>query len=147
MPASSSQVDLAGWSGEGEFTQVLIEHLRGLDGITFVRVEDAPATRSEADYNFISNEIFVSFDTVIERERGRAFGFIPVSRTVQKKAMTIADLERVLTADAAIGAPDYADEGMLQYLRAERIVPPYQTRGYKLVELIRIYESGAERRA
>jgi hypothetical protein len=147
MPASSAQVDLAGWSGEGEFTQVLIEHLRSLDGITSVRVEDAPATRSEADYNFISNEIFVSFSTVIERERARTFGFIPTSRTVEKKAMTIADLERALTADAAIGAPDYADEGMLQYLRTERIVPPYQTRGYKLVELIRIYESGAERRA
>ena len=147
MPANSSQVDLAGWSGEGEFTQVLIEHLRALDGVTFVRVEDAPATRSEADYNFISNEIFVSFSTVIERERVRAFGFIPTRRTVEKKAMTIADLERALTADAAIGAPDYADDGMLQYLRTERIVPPYQTRGYKLVELVRIYESGAERRA
>jgi hypothetical protein len=147
MPASSSPVDVAGWSGEGEFTQVLIEHLRALDGITCVRVEDAPATRSEADYNFISNEIFVSFSTVIEQERTRAFGFIPTRRAVERKAMTIADLERALSADAAIGAPDYADDGMLQYLRTERIVPPYQTRGYKLVELIRIYESGAERRA
>ena len=36
---------------------------------------------------------------------------------------------------------------MLQYLRAERIVPPYQTRGYKLVELVRIYEIGSERRS
>jgi len=32
---------------------------------------------------------------------------------------------------------------MLQYLRSERIVPPYQTRGYKLVELVRIYDAGA----
>ncbi len=32
----------------------------------------------------------------------------------------------------------------MQYLRAERIVPPYQTRGYKLVELVRIYEVGAD---
>jgi hypothetical protein len=31
---------------------------------------------------------------------------------------------------------------MLQYLRTERIVPPYQTRGYKLVELVRIYDLG-----
>ena len=31
---------------------------------------------------------------------------------------------------------------MLQYLRTERIVPPYQTRGYKLVELVRLYEAG-----
>ncbi len=29
---------------------------------------------------------------------------------------------------------------MIQYLRTERIVPPYQTKGYKLVELVRIYE-------
>jgi hypothetical protein len=33
---------------------------------------------------------------------------------------------------------------MLQYLRSERIVPPYQTRGYKLVELVRIYEIAPE---
>ena len=140
MPENSAQVDLAGWSGEGEFTQVLVDHLRALAGISFVRVEDAPASRSEADYNFISNEIFVSFNTVTLRERSRAFGFIPIQRAVEKKAMTIGDLERALTSDAAIGAPDYADEGMLQYLRTERIIPPYQTRGYKLVELVRVYE-------
>jgi hypothetical protein len=45
-----------------------------------------------------------------------------------------------------VGPPDYADAGMLQYLRTERIVPPYQTRGYKLVELVRIYEAGSESR-
>ena len=28
---------------------------------------------------------------------------------------------------------------MLQYLQTERIIPPYQTRGYKLVELVRVY--------
>jgi hypothetical protein len=31
----------------------------------------------------------------------------------------------------------------MQYLRTERIVPPYQTRGYKLVELVRIYDASA----
>jgi len=36
---------------------------------------------------------------------------------------------------------DYADEGMIQYLRTERVIPPYQTKGYKLIELLRIYES------
>ena len=53
-------VDTSGWSGEGTFTQVLIDRLKQLEGVAFVRVEDAPASRSEADYNFISNEIFVS---------------------------------------------------------------------------------------
>jgi hypothetical protein len=44
-----------------------------------------------------------------------------------------------LAARTDIGAPDYGDVGLLQYLRAERIVPPFQTRGYKLVEMVRIY--------
>ena len=60
--------------------------------------------------------------------------------------MTLGGLEQVLTSIADIGSPDYSDDGMLQYLRSERIVPPYQTRGYKLVELVRIYRVGAERR-
>ena len=33
---------------------------------------------------------------------------------------------------------------MLQYLRTQRIIPAYQTRGYKLVELIRLYMIEAE---
>ena len=50
-------------------------------------------------------------------------------------------LASLLEETEGIGAPDYADEGMIQYLRTERIIPPYQTRGYKLVELLRIYEA------
>ncbi len=134
------EVEASGWSGEGSFTQVLIDHLRTIAQIRFLRVDDAPASRSEADYNFISNEIFVDFSTRTEIQRDRKFGFIPVVRTTARKAMTIADLERALAEAAHIGSPDYSDDGMLQYLRAERIVPPYQTRGYKLVELVRIYE-------
>jgi hypothetical protein len=48
-----------------------------------------------------------------------------------------------LSAIPDVGAPDYADNGMLQYLKTERVVPPYQTKGYKLVELVRIYEAGS----
>ena len=44
------------------------------------------------------------------------------------------------------GQADYADDGMIQYLRTERIIPPYQTKGYKLVELVRIYEAGTPSR-
>jgi hypothetical protein len=142
-----SELDTSNWSGEGSFTQVLIDRLRELDAIALVRVEDAPASRSEADYNFISNEIFVAFTTVERAEAFTRFGFLPGTRTISEKAMTVPDLERVLTGTADVGAPDYSDEGMLQYLRAERIVPPYQTRGYKLVELVRIYEVGTPSRA
>jgi hypothetical protein len=141
------ELESSGWSGEGSFTQLLIEKLRDVTGVRFVRVEDAPATRSDADYNFISNELFVGFDTIERRERITRFGLLPGVRTVSGKAMTLQGLEAVLTAIDGIGAPDYGDEGMLQYLRAERIIPPYQTRGYKLVEMVRIYEVGTPRRS
>jgi hypothetical protein len=99
------EVDASGWSGEGEFTQRLIDAMGTIGPVRFLKVEDAPASRADAGFSFISNELFVS---------------------------ALADL----------GSPDYSDDGMLQYLRAERIVPPYQSRGYKLIELVRIYEAG-----
>ena len=141
------QIDASNWSGEGAFTQQLLERLQQIEGIASVRVEDAPASRNEADYNFISNEVFVGFATLVRRERIRRFGFLPTSRTVADKTMTISGLEAALATIPDIGAPDYSDEGMLQYLRTERIVPPYKTRGYKLVELVRVYEVGAPRSA
>jgi hypothetical protein len=135
------ELDTSKWSGEGEFTTKLVERLRQVDRIALVRVEDAPASRSEADYNFISNEIFVVFATRSDTERIMRFGIIPGTRTVARKAMSIDELEAELSAAADIGEPDYRDQAMLQYLRTERIIPPYQTRGYKLVELVRIYEA------
>jgi hypothetical protein len=140
-------IDTSNWSGEGEFTTLLVSKLGELGAIAAVRVEDAPATRSEADYNFISNEVFVTFIVNMRRQRDRRFGLLPVSRKVAEQAMTVAQLEAALAVLPDIGAPDYSDEGMLQYLRTERIVAPYQTRGYKLVELVRIYEAGAGRRS
>lgn len=141
------ELDTSKWSGEGEFTARLVEELRTIGAVALVRVEDAPASRSDADYNFISNELFVAFTTKTRHERIRRFGVFPGSRPVTEKDMTIAGLEQALAALSGIGAPDYSDEGMLQYLRTERIVPPYQTRGYKLVELVRVYEVGTERRS
>jgi hypothetical protein len=135
-------LDTSKWSGEGAFTQRVIDQLAHVAEIEVILVEDAPASRSEADYNFISNEIFVGFATVSRQERIRRFGFLPGSRTVKEVAMTVPGLEAALTSIPDIGPPDYSDDGMLQYLRTERIVPPYQTRGYKLVELVRIYDLG-----
>jgi hypothetical protein len=134
-------VDSGGWSGEGTFTQQVLDRLQTIDGVASMKVEDAPATRSEADYNFISNEIFVTFATRVEREATRRLGIIPAVRLIIVKAMTFDDLVKALEASEGIGPADYADEGMVQYLRTERIIPPYQTRGYKLVELVRIYEA------
>src|SRR5262245_19263869 len=135
-------VDTSKWSGEGEFTQLLVEHLRQVREVAGIRVGDAPATASEAEYKFISNELFIDFASETHGERTRRWGLVPVRQIVETKAMTIAQLEIALSADAAIGPPDYSDGGMLQYLRTERIIAPYQTRGYKLVELVRIYEAG-----
>jgi hypothetical protein len=135
------RVDSDGWSGEGDFTQVVVDRLRAIDEVASIKVEDAPATRSEADYNFIANEIFVTFATRVEHEPIKRLGIIPGTRPVVVKVMTFGALVAMLEETEGIGQPDYADEGMIQYLRTERIIPPYQTKGYKLVELVRIYEA------
>ena len=71
------QIDNAGWSGEGAFTQVVVDRLSTIDTVALLKVEDAPATRSEADYNFIANEIFVTFATRVEREPIKRLGIFP----------------------------------------------------------------------
>ena len=136
-------IDREQWSGEGDFTEQLLAWFAGRDDIAFLRVEDAVATRAEVDYNFISNEIYVGFRTRDRQERRRLWGIIPVRRTVAEKVTTMEALETALADDPELGAPDYADEGMIQYLYTQRVIPPYQTRGYKLIELVRIYEAGA----
>jgi hypothetical protein len=133
------ELDAAHWSGEGTFTAALLERLKALPAIAFIRVEDAPASHAEANYNFIANEIYVRFRLERRAEPARWLGVVPFRRRVWKPVMTLADLEGRLAAMEQVGPPDYADDAMLQYLRAERIVPPYQTRGFKLVELVRIY--------
>ena len=135
-------LDHTQWSGEGDFTQTLIDWLLQRDTITFLRVEDSTSTRSDVEYNLISNEIFLKFRTRERRERDRLWGILPHSRTVTDKLMTLERLEAVLGEDTEIGVPDYADESMIQFLRTERVIPPYQTKGYKLIELVRIYEVG-----
>ncbi len=141
-----SELDTSNWSGEGKFTQLLIDRLREIDAVALVKVEDAPATRSEADFNFISNEIFVLFATEARTERVKRLGFLPGSKRVDAPLMTLSQLEHTLTTLSDIGESDYSDAGMLQYLKTERVIPPYQTRGYKIVELVRLYEAGTPRR-
>jgi hypothetical protein len=136
-------VDQTNWSGEGTFTLKILDALKSVEAIAFVRVEDAPATRSDADYNFISNEIYVAFAVRSRPESRRLLGVLPIVKHVPEKALAIADLERELAGKEEIGPPDYSDDSMLQYLRTERVIPPYQTRGFKIVELVRIYEVGA----
>jgi hypothetical protein len=121
----------------------VLDWLEQVPGVAAVRVEDAPASRSEADYNFVSNEIFVVFAVDEVDEPVRRLGIFPGTRKVPRKAMTMPDLTLAMAAAEAIGEPDYADAGMLQYLRTERVIPHYQTRGYKLVEMVRIYEANA----
>jgi hypothetical protein len=140
------ELDTTNWSGEGTFTQALLDVLGSVAHVSVLRVEDASSSRSDVEYNFISNELFVQFGTRQRRVRAKMLGILPVTRTATEPVMTVTDLERVLCEKDGVGPPDYADDGMLQYLRTERIVPPYQTRGYKLVELVRIYEAGSESR-
>lgn len=140
--STCTEIDREHWSGEGDFTEKLLAWLSDQSAIVFVRVEDASSTRADVEYNFISNEIYVRFRTDERQEHRRFLGIIPVRRMVREKAMTLEQLDAALTADPDLAAPDYADEGMIQYLHTQQVIPPYQTRGYKLVELVRIYEVG-----
>ena len=135
------RVETSKWSGEGTFTQLLIERLQTVDTIEEIRAEDAPASRSDADYNFISNEIFVLFASRPREIRTTQLGFIPRVKVVNEPAMSMAELEQRLASIEDVGAADYSDDGLIQFLRTERIIPPYQTRGYKIVELVRIYDA------
>ena len=59
----------------------------------------------------------------------------------------VSSSKTVVNVMPDVGPADYTDDGMLQYLRTERVIPPYQTKGYKLVELVRIYEVGTPSRS
>ena len=135
-------LEASGWSGEGTFTKLLIEALREYPAVESLKVEDAPASRADAGFSFISNELFVHFASTTHTVRRRKLGFIPASGTLREQLMTLDGLEAALAAIPEIGVPDYSDDGMLQYLRTERILQPYQTRSCKLIELVRMYEAG-----
>ena len=124
-------LEASGWSGEGTFTKLLIVALREIPAVEALRVEDAPASRADTGFSFISNELYVLFASTTHIVRRR-----------KEKLMTLAGLELALADIPDIGAPDYSDDGMLQYLRTERILQPYQTRSYKMIELVRLYETG-----
>jgi hypothetical protein len=131
--------DLSRWSGDGDFTQKLVAALETVPEIVALRVEDAPAGHQGTGYAFLSNEIFVAFAERDVVRRVRLLGVLPWQRRVREPALTITALEARLAGLEDIGPPDYADQDMLQYLRTERITQPYQTRGVKLVELVRLY--------
>lgn len=138
-------VDVSAWSGDGDFTRQILDALQQVDEVARVRVEDAPASRAGTGYNLLANEIYVAFATATETRRSRRFLVIPSSQVVHMPRLSLPGLEARLALVEGIGPADYADEGMLQYLRTERIIPPYQTRGYKLVEMVRLYELQTDR--
>jgi len=130
-------IDVERWSGDGALTQCLLDRLRIAPAIAAVRVEDAPASREEPGYLFVSNELLI----VPAVRPGRRRRWMPGWLTPPVAAWAVDDVAAWLAADPDIGPPDFADSGMLQYLRTQRIIPPYQTRGFKLVEMARIYLS------
>ena len=108
------ELDTSSWSGEGDFTQTLIDFFGNLDKVTFVRVEDARSSRSDVEYNFISNEVYVRFRTCDRQIRSRVLGIFPVARVVPAPASSLTELEHALSGCQEIGPPDYADTSMLQ---------------------------------
>ena len=83
------EVETSNWSGDGSFTQILIDWIRHLDEVVLLRVEDAPASRSESGYNFISNELYVAFRVRHRLERARRLGIWPVTRSIPERVMTL----------------------------------------------------------
>jgi hypothetical protein len=135
------EIDRTGWSGDGDFTIQLLEALDQVPEVAFVRVEDAPASRAGTGYNLLANELYVRFATEPRPQVERWLGIILRRRSVEVPRLSMDGLAARLAQADGIGEADYADEHMLQFLRTERIVQPYQTRGYKLVELVRLYEA------
>lgn len=131
----STPIDRAGWSGDGDFTQHLVDVLRNWPAIATIRVEDAPTGRDGDGFNFLANDVFVTF--VVSPAPRPAWAFWRPPTFVA--AATIDDLVAHLSAIESIGEPAFHDAGMLQYLHTQRIVGPYQSRGIKVVELVRIY--------
>ena len=131
----SAEIVRDDWSGEGDFTQHLLDVLAGWAPIASIRVADAPAGREGPGFAFLANEVFVTF-AVREVERPAYAFWRPA---VFEPTVSIDDLVAHLASIDTIGEPAYCDEGMLQYLHTQRIIPPYQTKGVKLVELVRIY--------
>jgi hypothetical protein len=140
------QAEVSRWSGDGDFTRGLVARLETFDEIVLLSVEDAPASRSEAGYAFLSTEIYVGFASREHLRPARWLGIVPVRRRVRVPALTLGQLEARLAEDDGIGPADYQDEGMLQYLRTVRIRQPYQSRGVKLIELVRLYPVGLDPR-
>jgi hypothetical protein len=133
------EVDTSRWSGDGDFTRVLADAIAALGEVVAVRVEDSPASRADTGYAFLSNEIYVGFGSRSEALRSRWLGIVPVTRRHEVPALDLAGLASRLAELEGVGPPDYQDEGMLQFLRAERVAAPWQTKGIKVVELVRVY--------
>ena len=76
-----------------------------------MRVEDAPASRSEGGYNFISNELYVAFKVRHRLERARRLGIWPVTRSIPERVMTLGGLEGALAAVDGIGPPGLLGRG------------------------------------
>ncbi len=105
-------VDSDGWSGEGEFTQVVLDRLRKVEiGSRRSRSKTRRRRRSDADYNFIANEIFVTFATTHRDEAVTRLLFFPGTKRVPVKTMTLEALTRLLEESEGIGPADYGDEG------------------------------------
>lgn len=139
----SARIESTDWSGDGDFTRRLVEQLAAMADVIEVRVQDSPASRADTGYAFLSNEVFVQPATRVARRREPWLGVLSREREVAEPAATLETIAARLTALDAVGEPDYQDEGMLQYLRTERVVASWQTKGIKVVELIRVYVAGA----
>ena len=101
------ELDTTNWSGEGTFTQTLIDALDAVEQVSLLRVEDASSSRSDVEFNFISNELFLRFGTRDRQVRAKMLGIVPVTRTVTEPAMRSAATTVSPTQERDVGmVPD-----------------------------------------
>jgi len=129
MQNTETVVDTSKWSGEGEFTQFLLDHLRTIPEIAVVRVEDAPASRSEADYNFMLRHLLLlpmdSRDVAhlgeVELARYRA-----MEALLTDPSLADPDPKRVANIppdqQAFLAAYQSREQEMIQFLKDKRLI-------------------------
>ncbi|MGE5358602.1 MAG: hypothetical protein ACM3NQ_06245 [Bacteroidales bacterium] len=134
-------IDRTDWSGDGDFAVALLECLGRVEEIAVIKIQDAPTSRAEAGFNFIGNDLFVGFRVERRMTVKKLLGVLPVPAVAHVRSLTLEGLATRLEGVEGIGAPGYQDAEMLQYLRAERVAAPYQARGPKIVEVVRVFEA------
>ena len=138
----SMQIDSDGWGGEGTFTAVLLEALKSIEAIEYLRVEDAPASRAEPGYAFLSNEIYVRFRTDSREVDPPSLRRSLAGDGGGQADDVSANWPPAWAAPTAWESRTTATTRCCSTCAPSASSPPTRPEGIKVVEMVRIYEVG-----